>query len=187
MAQYIIGNGGHARCLAALTGAMCINPNEEPPEGTELYVGVGLPSQRRNIFNYYVSLGYQFPRFGTTELGYGVGTQLMPGSIAMPGCTIGKDVLINTGAQIDHDCVIGDHSVIAPGAILCGNVTLGEACHIGAGAIIVQGVKLAAGTFVPAGTLVCGPTDFRRPQRVVSSQRAIKAENSAFIGDAGNV
>jgi UDP-3-O-[3-hydroxymyristoyl] glucosamine N-acyltransferase len=93
--------------------------------------------------------------------------QIMRGVIIAAPALVGKNVLLNTGCQIDHDCVIGDHSIISPGAIICGQVTLGEKCQIGAGAIILQGVTLDAGTKIPAGTLVVGPDDLRRPQRVL--------------------
>jgi len=94
----------------------------------------------------------------------------MAGAILQASACCFKNVLINTGAQIDHDCKIGDHCVIAPGAILCGEVTLGEGCFVGAGAIIIEGVELEAGTFVPAGTLVVGPFDFRKPIRTLSDR-----------------
>jgi hypothetical protein len=89
------------------------------------------------------------------------GNQFLAFSYIGANSRLGQNILVNTGAQIDHDCKIGDHCVISPGAILCGGVELGVACFI------VEGVKLDAGTFVPAGTLVCGPSDYRKPIRMV--------------------
>ena len=55
---------------------------------------------------------------------------------------IGANVLINTGAIIEHDTQISSHSQIAPGAILAGNVNVGEGSIIGMGARIIQGISI---------------------------------------------
>jgi acetyltransferase-like isoleucine patch superfamily enzyme len=111
------------------------------------------------------------------------GCQIMAGVIFQCAASCGKNVLVNTGAHIDHDCWIGDHCVISPGAILCGGVTLGEGCAIGAGAIIVQGVTLEPETIVPAGTLVVGQDDMRRPQRVVCGDGAAPPPHGTIYAD----
>lgn len=170
MARFVLGDGGHGRVIAYLTGGHCLGPHDRIPEEGELFIGVGDPPTRRALYE----------RFGARVMGvvgqtaiYGAHTttgaalQLLDRAFVNINCRIGANVLINTGAQIDHDCVIGDHCVISPGAILCGNVTLGPECFIGAGAIIIPGVMLDAGTYVSAGTLVVGPDDFRRPARVL--------------------
>jgi len=169
MAEYVIGDGGHGRLLAALTGATCIGVGDDLPDDAEVYIGLGYPNRRRRVFEEHRPrvLSFAFLTIQLSTWPTACGVQIMPGAIIMPGAALGENVLVNTGAQIDHDCRIGAHCVISPGAILCGAVELGEECLVGAGAIIVQGVKLDAETFVPAGTLVVGPSDFRRPQRVV--------------------
>ena len=176
--EIILGKGGHARALLHVLESRVPSTADvggpwmicEVAEGIRdsdiltwegikdsdiLHVGRG-PIVRRRA--QYEKFKLQIPNRGI---------QVMERVHIGPNCDIGGNVLVNTGAQIDHDCVIGDHCVISPGAILCGGVKLGEACFIGAGAIIVENVQLAPETFVPAGTLVVGPDDFRRPQRVV--------------------
>lgn len=120
-----------------------------------VHIGVGDMKKRRRLFNRFKA---QIPNRGVQWMGH---------TWEGPDCTIGENVLINTGVKIEHDCRIGAHSIISPAAVLCGNVTIGEGSFIGAGAIIVQGVTLEPESYVRAGTLVVGPNDMRVPQRVV--------------------
>ena len=157
----ILGAGGHARALMdgifhtrGREFVMTENNADVRPDD-EVWIGVGDIATRKRLYGLF---GHRLPDNGI---------QIMRGAVVYDSAKLGANVLVNTGAQIDHDCVIGDHCHIGPGAVLCGGVTLGEACFVGAGAIIVNGVDLADETFVPAGTLVCGPDDFRMPVRVV--------------------
>ena len=167
MAAYVLGGGTHGRMIAKIVGGKCIGENEPlPTTRGSFYVGVGDPNRRKAIWEF--TNGVHFPALimGTNYGTIAAGAHTMLGTIIMHGTFIHENVLVNTGAQIDHDCTIGAHSHIAPGAILCGNVTVGAESFVGAGAIILQGVELNARSFVPAGTLVVGRDDFRRPARV---------------------
>ena len=157
MRYVILGKGGHAQALADIYWpCIFVGIDDLVPDGP-IIIGVGDIPRRRTL---WANWSYAVPDRGV---------QKMRGAIVYDSAKLGDNVLVNTGAQIDHDCIIGDHCVISPGAILCGNVTLGEACFIGAGAIILQGVTLEPETFVPAGTLVLGQDHFRKPVRMVRS------------------
>jgi len=156
----ILGDGGHARALLDWPinikpppdqDVLLVGEGEDVPSGDPVLIGVGTLPRRRELYEEYKN---------RTPDG---GRQYMRGAIVYGSAVVGKNVLVNTGAQIDHDCMIGDHCIISPGAILCGSVTLGEECQIGAGATILEGVELSAGTKVPAGTLVVAADDMRRP------------------------
>jgi acetyltransferase-like isoleucine patch superfamily enzyme len=69
---------------------------------------------------------------------------------------LGANVIINTGARVDHDCAIDAHAHIAPGVTLCGNVHIGYGAHIGSAATIIQGVKVGPRAIVGAGAVVIG-------------------------------
>lgn len=84
----------------------------------------------------------------------GEGTILAAGSIVAPGARIGRNVILNTGASVDHDCVIEDGVHIAPGSRLCGNVRVGRGTLLGAGTIVVPGVRIGSRAFVHAGQTV---------------------------------
>jgi sugar O-acyltransferase (sialic acid O-acetyltransferase NeuD family) len=84
----------------------------------------------------------------------GEGSQAMAGVIIGPGTEVGRQVIINTSASIDHDCVLADGCEVAPGATLCGHVHVGGNAFIAAGATILPGVRIGPGAVVGAGSLV---------------------------------
>jgi sugar O-acyltransferase (sialic acid O-acetyltransferase NeuD family) len=85
----------------------------------------------------------------------GEGSMILQRSIIQAKTEVGRHVIVNTAAQVDHDCLIGDFAHIAPGAILCGAVSVGEGAFIGAGAVIIPGQKIGAWATVGAGAVVC--------------------------------
>ena len=117
-------------------------------------------SGRRGLFERFVALGYGFPVIAhvsaviASDVSPAEGAQMMAGSIVQPGGRIGRNVLINTRAVVEHDCQVGDHSHIAPGAVLCGGVAVGEEVHVGAGAVVLGGVRLGARSVVAAGAVI---------------------------------
>lgn len=169
----ILGDGGHAKVVRDalnLESGVLIRPwNFDVTAGDDLTFGMGSPTYKRELVEIHGKgrFTWVFDRrvIIAPSAHHGHGLQLMAGAIVQAGVELGDHVLVNTGAQIDHDCVISDYCHIGPGAILCGNVTLGDDCVIGAGTVVVQGVTLDAGTIIPAGSLVVGPDDLRRPQR----------------------
>lgn len=84
----------------------------------------------------------------------GVGNMLLHGVIVQPMCRIGNHVIVNTGAQIDHDCVVDDFAHIAPRAVLCGGVTVGEGTLVGAGATVVPRTRIGKWAIIGAGAVV---------------------------------
>lgn len=84
------------------------------------------------------------------------GCQVMAGAVVQVGTRMEENVVVNTGASIDHDCRLGAHSFVAPGATLCADVTLAEEVFVGAGAVILPGTKVAPGAIVAAGAVVTG-------------------------------
>ncbi|MEP6735466.1 MAG: acetyltransferase [Chryseolinea sp.] len=91
-----------------------------------------------------------FSRFASM----GTGSMVLHGAIVQVLAKIGDHVIVNTGAQIDHDCVIGNFAHIAPRVALCGNVRIGEGAWIGAGATVVPGRTIGRWATVGAGATV---------------------------------
>ena len=84
----------------------------------------------------------------------GEGTVILHGAIIQPNTVIGRHVLVNTAASIDHDNHIGDFAHISPHVTLCGHVEVGEGTHIGAGAVVIPQVKIGKWSTVGAGAVV---------------------------------
>jgi sugar O-acyltransferase (sialic acid O-acetyltransferase NeuD family) len=67
---------------------------------------------------------------------------------------LGRGVIVNTRASVDHDCVIGDGAHIGPAAVLAGEVQVGDCAFVGAGAIVLPGRRIGADAVVGAGAVV---------------------------------
>lgn len=82
------------------------------------------------------------------------------GSVVMPLCVInscsqiGKGVIINTRAGIDHDNYLMNFSSIAPGATTGGGVTLGLRSAISIGTIIKHGIKIGDDSIIGASSFL---------------------------------
>jgi acetyltransferase EpsM len=102
----------------------------------------------------------------------GAGTFIAAGAVVNPGCTLGRHVIINTVASVDHDCVIEDGVHICPGVHLAGNVKVGKGAWVGIGTNITEKKTIGAGALIGAGSLVLddippGVVAFGQPARVI--------------------
>jgi sugar O-acyltransferase (sialic acid O-acetyltransferase NeuD family) len=84
----------------------------------------------------------------------GVGTVVMAGAIIQPDARLGRHVIVNTVASIDHDCVVDDFAHIAPGARLAGGVHIETGVLFGVGAVSIPGVRIGSWSTVGAGAAV---------------------------------
>lgn len=84
----------------------------------------------------------------------GQGSQLLPHCVVNAGSILGSNVIVNSGAIVEHDCIVGDHVHIATGAHLASTVQIGGDAHIGIGASVKQCVHIGAGAIVGAGAVV---------------------------------
>ncbi len=88
----------------------------------------------------------------TSEIGEGC--QILAGSAVCACAKLGRAVIINTLASVDHDTVIGDGVHIGPGATLAGEITVESGVFIGAGAIILPRLTIGKNAVVGAGAVV---------------------------------
>lgn len=89
----------------------------------------------------------------------GKGSQVLALSFIGADVVVGNAVIINTGAQVDHECIINDGVHIMPGAILNGCVKIEKYSTIGSGAIILPRVTIGEGAIVGAGSVVTKDVD----------------------------
>jgi sugar O-acyltransferase (sialic acid O-acetyltransferase NeuD family) len=121
---------------------------------------IGVDGLRASSFQKFTELGFKFAvvKHGHSSVSASStlmdGAQILAGAVIGPHSHIGRDVIVNISASVNHHCQIGDHVHIAPGAVLCGSVTVKLGAFIGAGATVIQGVTVGARTLVAAGTVV---------------------------------
>lgn len=84
----------------------------------------------------------------------GDGSFVASQSVVAASASVGRSVIINHGAIVDHDCTVGDFSHIAPNAVLGGCVAVGAGVLVGAGAKILPGVSVGDDAVIGAGAVV---------------------------------
>ncbi|MGK7861333.1 acetyltransferase [Falsiroseomonas sp. E2-1-a4] len=87
----------------------------------------------------------------------GAGSQVMARALLGPLVRLGRLVLVNTGAIVEHECRLEDAAHLGPGAVLCGGVSLGRRALVAAGAVVRPAVAIGADALVAPGAAVAGP------------------------------
>ena len=103
----------------------------------------------------FVPLTLTHPSAAFSKTAYsGPGLQQLPLSVVNAGVRLGANVLINSGAIVEHDCLVGDHVHVATGAKIASTVKIGIGAHIGIGAVVKQCLRIGNHAVVGAGAVV---------------------------------
>ena len=180
----LIGGGGHALSLAEfavdqIEGYLAKEENPQMPGvlmGSDddaerlarsgkkfhmayVYSGWPIMKKRESLIKEYIDKGARFvtlisPTSIITPTSIiGEGCALMNGTI-INRAILGRNVIVNTGAIVEHDCKIGDNTFIGPGAVVGGFTEIGKNCFIGLGARIGNGLKIGNDITVAMGAVV---------------------------------
>lgn len=84
----------------------------------------------------------------------GAGSHILAGGVVAAAANLGRCVIVNTKASVDHECVLDEGVHIAPGATLCGCVRVGAHSLIGPGAVVLPRVNIGRNVIVGAGSVV---------------------------------
>lgn len=128
--------------------------------GAEFFVAIGDPGARRDTTRRWLARGHHLVRvlhstsFASPSAEVGDGSCLLAGAILQAGARIGRGVIVNTAASVDHDCRVADYAHLAPGVRLAGCVEIGEGTWVGIGAIAREGISIGARTLVGAGSVI---------------------------------
>ncbi len=176
--MWVYGAGGHARvivdCLESVGELVkgIIEPNDLLRDWAGYDVYKVIPLQAKNE-DFIIAIGSNFLRKQVTNqlnCNYGIahhksaiisrdvkvheGTVVFHRTVVQAGSVIGKHVIINTAATVDHDCQIGDYVHISPHASLCGIVAVGEGTQIGANATVIPGIEIGKWCMIGAGSVI---------------------------------
>lgn len=126
----------------------------------EFVVAIGANAARARLFERALAAGGRpatlvHPR--ATILGGATiadGSHVCAQAVVGVAALVGRNVIVNTSATIDHDDRILDHVFIGPGCHLGGRVIVETGAHVGLGSSVVEGRKIGAWSFVAAGAVV---------------------------------
>ena len=115
---------------------------------------------RIDVADFFESQRFSLPAivhrtgFVATNAIFSDACQVLANAAVCANVRLGRAVIVNTAASVDHDCVIGDGVHIAPGARLAGEVVVDSCAFIGIGAVILPRIHVGAGAIVGAGAVV---------------------------------
>lgn len=124
-----------------------------------VYSRLPIMTPRRKLLEKYREMGV---RFGsviapnavvTRNATVGDGCAILQNAI-INRAHLGENVVVNTGAIVEHDCTVGDNTFIGPGAVIGGAVKIGRDCFVGLGSRLKNGITLADGVSVGMGTVI---------------------------------
>lgn len=127
------------------------------------FVGIGYLGKgqiREKIFNKLKSIGYTIPIISdpsaiiSSSAIIGEGTFVGKYSVINAEAQVGKMVIINSKALIEHETRVEDFCHIAVDAVLCGQVSVGRSTFVGANATIIQCINIEENKIIPAGVTI---------------------------------
>ena len=183
MKVYIIGAGGHGEVVWDTLGELGYSPigflDDAYPESTSVsskpvlgkvslakeleglfVVAIGDNLIRRKIVS---KLNFPDERYLTVihptafvakDVKIGAGTMIIAHSVINARSVIGKHVIVNTSASLDHHNFIEDFTHIAPGTHTGGNVKIKECAFVGIGVSVIPDKTIGKWATVGAGSVV---------------------------------
>ncbi len=172
----IFGAGGHSRVIADIirlsgdivAGFLDDNVRGEGVLGKtgdahkfsdcQFVVGIGNNSVRERLMQENPGLTWYTAIHPSAVVAQsakiGEGAVIAANAVVGVDCHIGRGVIINTCATIDHDGFAGDFSHLAQGVHTGGAVNIGKGVWIGVGTSVVNGIKISDYSVVEAGISV---------------------------------
>jgi UDP-N-acetylbacillosamine N-acetyltransferase len=127
---------------------------------SNLALGVGDCKARMQLAHVAVKTGFNLATaihpssIVASSAQIGAGSVLCAGSIVNPEARIGRAVIVNTSASIDHECVIEDGVHLSPGVHLAGNVVVGMGTAVGVGSVARDGIHIGERCVIGAGAVI---------------------------------
>lgn len=131
--------------------------------GTEVYIGIGIPTIKQQLVERLADTGAVFPSFISPQAQVGDHVTLGRGVVITAGCIvttnieIGDFAMLNLNVTVGHDVTIGACSTLSPGVNVSGNCHIGAGCDIGTNATLIPGVTVGDGSII--GAMACTTKD----------------------------
>jgi sugar O-acyltransferase (sialic acid O-acetyltransferase NeuD family) len=126
----------------------------------DFFVAIGNNTVREKIQDKLVAIGASIPVLIHPEavigeqVEFGAGTAIMARAVINCSTRIGKGVIVNTGATLDHDNLIEDYVHISPGVHTAGTVKVGKGSWLGIGSVVSNNLTITSGCNIGAGAVV---------------------------------
>lgn len=85
----------------------------------------------------------------------GEGSVVINGAFVSAGARIGRHVIVNSHAVVEHDTFVGDFTHISTGALANGAARIGSDVMLGSGSVLLQGIEICDHAVIGAGSVVC--------------------------------
>lgn len=131
-----------------------------PVRPSKCIVAIGSNYARVTVAEWLTSNGFELVAaiHPSAQLGRGVsvgeGAVVMAGAVINCDTRIGRNVIVNTRASIDHDCLVGDGAHLGPGSTLCGTVSVGKKTFVCSGATVIPNLTIGEYVTIGAGSTV---------------------------------
>ena len=179
----ILGAGGHGRAVQDLAfacgwatvgfldrapGPRIIGTDEDlkrcmtkyAVDGVILGIGNTAMARREALFEHLRHLRLTSPTLRhpsaviAPDASLGRGVTVFPGVVLGAAVDVDDNVVLYSGAIVEHECRLGPHVYLSPGVVLSGGVTIEDGAFLGSGAIVLPGVTVGRGAVVGAGAVV---------------------------------
>jgi acetyltransferase EpsM len=142
-----------------------------------IIIAIGGNAERCQLASFVETLGLELATARhpssviASDVTLGDGTVVAPGAIINAAAQIGRNVIINTSASVDHECLIEDGAHVGPGVNLGGRVIVRREAWVGIGSVVRDRCTIGRGSIVGAGAVVVsdvpdGVVAFGVPARV---------------------
>ena len=156
------------------------------PDSIKLFIAIGykgVNQLRKEKFEHYNSQGYEMPSYVSTKAHSWLSdptvqnTMIMEGSVVMPYCKIGNNVLVWVNSILSHHSVIEDHVCITSHCAVGGNVHIQERAFLGLNCTIRQNLNIGKASVIGTAANVVTNTE---DESLYLGNPAVKSEKSVF-------